>query len=100
MFSGIVKYLRMDLFNGDTSCSSCISTLQKQIELEKSPEEILAQAKITETLCETTGRNLIHFYRVTLENAMELDNNKYEVKGALYELNSYLEIFKKKHNIN
>jgi hypothetical protein len=31
---------------------------------------------------------------------MELDNNKYEVKAALYELNSYLEIFKKKHNIN
>jgi len=100
MFSGIVKYLRMDLFNGDTSCSSCISTLQKQLDSEKSPEEILAQAKITETSCETTGRNLIHFYRVTLENAMELDNNKYEVKGALYELNSYLEIFKKKHNIN
>jgi hypothetical protein len=100
MFSGIVKYLRIDLFNGDTSCSSCISTLQKQLDSEKSPEEILAQAKITETMCENTGRNLIHFYRVTLENAMELDNNKYEVQAALYELNSYLEIFKKKHNMN
>ena len=100
MFSGIIKYLRIDLFNGDTSCSSCISTLQKQLDSEKSPEEILAQAKITETMCENTGRNLIHFYRITLENAMELDNNKYEVKAALYELNSYLEIFKKKHNIN
>jgi len=100
MFSGLVKYLRLDMFSKQNECKSCIETLQKQIELEKSPEEILAQAKITETLCETTGRNLIHFYRVTLENAMELDNNKYEVKGALYELNSYLEIFKKKHNIN
>jgi len=100
MLSGLVKYLRLDMFSKQNECKSCIETLQKQIELEKSPEEILAQAKITETLCETTGRNLIHFYRVTLENAMELDNNKYEVKGALYELNSYLEIFKKKHNIN
>mgnify|MGYP000052764814 FL=1 len=100
MLSGLVKYLRLDMFSKQNECKSCIETLQKQIELEKSPEEILAQAKITETLCETTGRNLIHFYRVTLENAMELDNNKYEVKAALYELNSYLEIFKKKHNIN
>ena len=100
MLSGLVKYLRLDMFSKQNECKSCIETLQKQIELEKSPEEILAQAKITETSCETTGRNLIHFYRVTLENAMELDNNKYEVKGALYELNSYLEIFKKKHNIN
>ena len=100
MLSGLVKYLRLDMFSKQNECKSCIETLQKQIELEKSPEEILAQAKITETLCETTGRNLIHFYRVTLENAMELDNNKYEVKGALYELNSYLEIFKKKNNIN
>lgn len=100
MLSGLVKYLRLDMFNGDTSCSSCIKTLQKQIDSEKSPEEILAQAKITETSCETTGRNLIHFYRVTLENAMELENNKYEVKAALYELNGYIEIFKKKYNIN
>ena len=100
MLSGLVKYLRLDMFSKQNECKSCIETLQKQIELEKSPEEILAQAKITETSCETTGRNLIHFYRITLENAMELDNNKYEVKAALYELNSYLEIFKKKHNIN
>ena len=31
---------------------------------------------------------------------MELENNKYEVKAALYELNGYIEIFKKKYNIN
>ena len=100
MLSGLVKYLRLDMFSKQNECKSCIETLQKQLDSEKSPEEILAQAKITETMCDNTGRNLIHFYRINLENAMELDNNKYEVKGALYELNSYLEIFKKKHNIN
>ena len=100
MFSGIIKYIRLDMFSKQNDCKSCIETLQKQIDSEKSPKEILAQAKITETMCDNTGRNLIHFYRVTLENAMELDNNKYEVKGALYELNGYLEIFKKKHNMN
>ena len=64
MLSGLVKYLRLDMFSKQNDCRNCIETLQKQIVSEKSPEEILAQAKMAETTCETTGRNLIHFYRL------------------------------------